>query len=200
MLDVHPPAGNPSRIPAASVRESDRFKKELTESQFFQRSRYPGHLETATFLKRNPKFSSQMLLNACQGGILSTKGPSPWDPLPTPKTQQKSNRNSTAQTLSKKLPPDPQIDVQEVSTGNQNPLKPPKLMSGAGHGRASGKKHANTKSVKYLLCFKHIQALRASPEGIAKTTCKMIPVLSPKYPNKRFLKDPGWSLGWSQNP
>ena len=44
LLDLHPPAGNPSGIPAESVRESDRFRKELTESQFFQQDRYPGNL------------------------------------------------------------------------------------------------------------------------------------------------------------
>ena len=43
LLDLHPPAGNPCGIPC--VIESDRFRKELTESQFLQRSRYPGNPE-----------------------------------------------------------------------------------------------------------------------------------------------------------
>ena len=43
--DRHPPAVNPSGIPAEFLRESCRFTKELAESQFFQPSRYPGILK-----------------------------------------------------------------------------------------------------------------------------------------------------------
>ena len=35
LLDIHPPAGNPSRVAAESVRDSDRFRKELTKGQCF---------------------------------------------------------------------------------------------------------------------------------------------------------------------
>ena len=56
MLDLHPPAGNPSGIPAESVRECDRFRKELTESQFFQQSRYPENLDNEALLKENLLF------------------------------------------------------------------------------------------------------------------------------------------------
>ena len=61
LLDLHPPAGNPSGIPGESVRESDRFSEELTESQFFQRSRYPGNLENVAHLKRNRLFDHRCL-------------------------------------------------------------------------------------------------------------------------------------------
>ena len=64
LLDLQPLAGNPSGIPdflldlqpASSVRESDRFKKELTESQFSQRSGYPRKSANATNLTRNRLF------------------------------------------------------------------------------------------------------------------------------------------------
>ena len=48
LLDPNPLAGHPSGILAESVRESDSFRKELTESQFFQRRKYPRNIENAT--------------------------------------------------------------------------------------------------------------------------------------------------------
>ena len=53
LLHFHPPAGNPSGNPASSIRESDRFMRELTESQFSQQSRYPGNSQMATTLTQN---------------------------------------------------------------------------------------------------------------------------------------------------
>ena len=95
-MDLDPPTGNPSGNPASSVRESDRFGRELTESQFSQRTRYHGNPENATSLTRGPVFLIQMSLNACQGTTSPSKGPSPWDPLQALKIQRKSNRNSAA--------------------------------------------------------------------------------------------------------
>ena len=60
LLDLHPPAGHSSGNPASSVRESDRFNRELTETQFLHWSRYPGNPENANTVTRKPLFSSQM--------------------------------------------------------------------------------------------------------------------------------------------
>ena len=54
LMDLKPAAGNPSGVPAASVRESDRFRGQLTESQLSQRNWYPGNPENATTPIRNP--------------------------------------------------------------------------------------------------------------------------------------------------
>ena len=36
LLELHPSAGNPSRIPAECVSASDRFRKQMTETLFFR--------------------------------------------------------------------------------------------------------------------------------------------------------------------
>ena len=48
LLDPHPPAGNPSGKLASCVRESDRVRRELAESQFSQWSRYVQPLSHET--------------------------------------------------------------------------------------------------------------------------------------------------------
>ena len=147
LLDLHPLAGNPSGTRAASAKESDRFRRELTESQFSQRSKYPGNLENATTLTRNLLFLFQMPSNGAGGALACAAGPSSWEPLRAPKIQQKSNRNSTAKTLPKKLLGGPKWRSKGSQHGPQIDPKPSKLTSGALLGRASGKKHVNIKSV-----------------------------------------------------
>ena len=82
---------------------------------------------------------------------------------------------------------------------------PPKLRSGAGLGRSSGKKHENIKSVHYLLCFKHIHALpetllfvtfwvqnwsrSLSAGGLQKSLQNVYHFYS-KYPKKGLRRDP----------
>ena len=56
-------------LPEIWLHVSYRFKRELTECQFSQRSRYPGNPRNATTLSRNLLFRVQMSLNACPGRL-----------------------------------------------------------------------------------------------------------------------------------
>ena len=82
LLDLHPLAGNPSRNPASSVRESDRFRRELTESEFSQRSRYSRKSKNATALTQNRLVRFQMSLNTSRGAGADSKCPRHMEPLP----------------------------------------------------------------------------------------------------------------------
>ena len=84
------------RIPADSVRESDRFRQGLTESQLFQRRRHSGNPENVTLPKRNPLFCFQMSLNASLGISSQRQVWLPMGPRPAPKIRQQCNITSTA--------------------------------------------------------------------------------------------------------
>ena len=67
-------SGTPVGLPSHPFRNScwistlrlvipPEFRKELTESQSFQRRRYPTNPQNATPLMRNPLFGPQMLIN-----------------------------------------------------------------------------------------------------------------------------------------
>ena len=101
LLDLHPLAGNPPATPAKSFRECDRFKRELTASQFFQRSRYPGNPGKTAALKQNIQILFQRSISAGAGLHFQRQVPFHLGPQPDIKNEQKSNTKSTAPTLLK---------------------------------------------------------------------------------------------------
>lgn len=117
-LDLHPPAGNPSGIPAETVRDSDRFRGELTETSSF--SGVGTNPENETHLKRNRLFCFYMSLNACPGATPTAKCPPPCDSQPASQIQQKVEINPIAPTLPKKMPANVKMDVQRVPAWTRN--------------------------------------------------------------------------------
>ena len=102
LLGLHPLAGNPSRIPSASGKESDRFRKELTENQLLQRNKC-NPSQTKPFLW------SPMPLNAnpWRHSQRQWSLPSPLGPLAGTRNPKQIWHNPIAQTLQKKLPANP---------------------------------------------------------------------------------------------
>ena len=139
LLDLHPPARNPSGILAESVGESARFWKELTESQLFQWSKYPGNLQNTTTLRRNPQFGLQM---SPLGAPAGTKNQT--------QIHKKFNSTNTAKEIASRSP-----------NGDPKAIRPtpPKLTSSPVLERHPVNKIKKSKSVQYLQCFEHIQAL-----------------------------------------
>ena len=97
---------------------------------------------------------------------------------------------------------------------NKSHPKSPKLKSGAGLGRASGKKHENMKSVQYLQYFKHIEAsqnhhflqlldpkllLERLREGLKNKNLQNAATFLSKISEKNVQKDPD-GPSWFQNP
>ena len=175
LLDLHASAGSPSRIPAESARQPDTFRKELNESQFFQRCRYRGNPENATNIKRNILFWPNVLLS---------RGP--------PEIQPKSNMNSTAQAFPKKLPADLQRKVRRIPTWTQNLPKTSEIEAQSRSWKGIRKKQTENNKYVQSLYFRNIRALPKTDffyekldhtlvleplEGISKNTCKMMPLL-----------------------
>ena len=131
-------------------------------------------------------------------------------PLGAPCRHPTSNKKLTeieqnTQCL-KKLHPDPQMTSRGSQNGSQVHSKPPKLKSGPGLARASAKEHANNKSVQYLLCFNHIQAIpKTSPFVLfeSQTALGAFPERDSNFCikniRKRAPQGPGWSPRWSQS-
>ena len=116
LLDLHPPAGNPCETPAASVRESNRFKRELAESQLSQRRRYPGNHDNTSTLTQNILGGFQMSLDA---GLRPSKRLLPLGPPAGSQKRRQIEQKLAAHTLLKKccangIPKGPDRDPKSI--------------------------------------------------------------------------------------